>query len=251
MAAGLTVVAAAFDYKYGGADWRLDPAESFQKSKEIRTKYTTADGQLIRTVETTKEYKSGLAQVSTNPIVGPPYLYGDGTFHADVSEPFQTTRVRTTTYEAFSETSYQVTIDDFDVLLNKHTISHAIVDGQIPLAPTKKSALTSLILRPIVGTLLYQCSWVPNTVPLNLHYAEDEDDIGKAARRQQQRDTAIVRTIDVPLNPRIREGQTGRLIDAVRSIDALHMIVGVKHTQSSETGKGVTHLEIEYWNRNP
>jgi hypothetical protein len=245
------VLQKAFDYKYSGADWRLDIVETFRRTKEVRTRYTTSDGQLLGTVETTKEYASGLAQVSTDPINGPPFTYGDGSFHADPAEIFQTTHVKTTTYEDYSATSCLVTIDDFDVLKNKHTITKQVIDGKIPLAPTKKSALTSLILQPLVGKLLYNCAWVPNTVPLDLPYAENENEMGRAARRQQQRDTAIVRSITLPMNPRIRVGQTVRLIDKGRSIDAMHVVVAIKHIQNSQTGEARAELTLEFWNRMP
>lgn len=243
------IISAAFDYKYGTADWRADAVETFQKTKEVRTKYTSSDGQLIRTVETTTSWASGLAEVATNPITGPPYLYADGQFHADVSEIFQVTQIKTSTYEEFSENSYQVTIDTFDVLKNKHTITHQIIDGKIPLAPTRKSSITALILRPLVGQLLHQCSWVPDSVQLDLPWAENSTEMGRAAKRQWQRDSAPVRVIQMPANPLMKLGHTVRRIDAARSTDCMEVIVGVKHTVSSETGKATTELTLEHWAR--
>jgi hypothetical protein len=242
-----TVTRARFDYKYGEKDWRKDPVESFQRTKEIRTAYTTFDGHIVRTVETTREWASAEAQVASDPIAGPPYFYADGKYHADVSEIFQTTHVKTITYESYSATSYQITIDDFDVLLNKHTITRQVIDGKIPLAPTIKSALTNLTQRPIVGTLNHQCEWVENTVPLDLPWAEDSSDMAKAARRKAQRDSAIVREITAPANPLVKIGHTIRLVDAPRSIDAKHVLVNKVAKYDSRDASLKDELTLEYW----
>lgn len=242
-----SILRARFDFKYGGADWRKDRAETFQKTKEVRTNYITADGQLVEKIETTKEYASVLARVGADPVVGPPYYYADKNFHADPYEIFQKTRIKTSTYEQFSETSYKIKIDDFDVLHNIHTYSTVEIDGKIPLTPTKKSALIAYSQEPIVGTLAHKCAWVDNTVPLDLPYAEDEEDIGKAARRQQQRDSAIARTITIPFNPFIKPGHTVRLVIPSRGIDADHMVIGTSTKHSSDTGSSMTQLSLEYW----
>lgn len=242
-----TVIRRRFNYKWAGNDWRKDDAETFQRTKEVRTTYTVFDGHIVRTVETTREWASAEAQVAADPVAGPPYFYADGKYHADVSEIFQTTHIKTITYESYSATSYQITIDDYDVLLNTHTITRQVIDGKIPLAPTTRSALTNLIQRPLVGTLAHTCEWVDNTVPLDLPWAEDPSDLSKAARRKAQRDSAIVREISAPANPLVRIGHTIRLIDAARSIDARHMLVNKAAKYDSKDASLKDDLTLEYW----
>src|ERR1017187_4450108 len=218
------VVRKAFDYKYSDSDWRKDPVETFQKTQEVRTRYTVADGHLVRKIAQTTSYASAIARVADDIINGPPYFYADNNFHADVWEPFQLTRIVTTDYEALSSTSYKVTIDDFDVLNNKHKFSTEIIDGLLPLATTIQSNMTSLTQRPIVGQLLNQCEWVDNTTPLDLPWVEGDGEMQTATMRQLQRDTAIVRTFTAPWNPLLRVGMTARLIHAMRGIDSKDIV---------------------------
>jgi hypothetical protein len=242
-----TVVRARFDYKYSANDWRKDAVETFQPVRKVGTRYTVADGHLVRTIETTREFASAEAQVAADPIAGPPYFYADGKYHADVAQIFQTTRIKTTTYEDYSATSYQITIDDFDVLLNKHTITRQVIDGKIPLAPTVRSSFTNLIQKPLVGTIDHKCAWVDNTTPLDLPWAEDDEDMGKAGRRQAQRDSAIVRKITIPSNALVQPGHTARLVHAVRDIDANHMIVSKQTRYESKDATLKDDLGLEYW----
>ncbi len=236
-------VKAVFDYKYQATDWRADLQEPFQQTKRVSTQYVSDDGHLIRKIETTETFASAESTINNDPVTGPPYKFADGKFYANSPWIFQTTRIVTSSFEEISDTSYRVKIDDFDVLKNIHVFSEQIVDGKLPLTPTKSSALTSLVLRPIVGTLTHQCDWVPNTVPLDVPFAESQEDADKAA----QRDHAIVRTLEAPMNPFRRRGHTIRLVDAVRMIDRLHMLTAVKRTISAETGLLKDVLTLEDW----
>jgi hypothetical protein len=237
------------DFKYGSSDWREDREETFRKTQQVRTQYTVVDGQVVRTVETTTSYASALSAVGTDPTVGPPWFYADKTYRADPAYKFQDTRIVTTTYEELSGDSYQVTIDDFDVLAGTHTITHKIIDGKIPLAPTKGSSLTNLLLRPVVVQYIQTCDFVENSTSIDLQYAETEDEMSAAVRRQRQRDTAVVRELDIPANPFIRAGHTVRLIDAGRSIDKRVIVVGGKVTHSADTARATTHLVTEDWQK--
>jgi hypothetical protein len=247
----MSVIAfAAFDYKYGDADWRADPAEDFRVTKKVRTVYTTdGDQHLIKTVAETTSWASAIARIADNIVTGPPYWYADKDFHADVHEQFQLTRRVTTTYEAFSDTSYQVTIHDLDVLTGIDKVSHQIIDGKIPLAPVIKSALTSTIYRPLVAQLEDKCEFVDNTQPLDLPYAENESEMQRAATRQEQRDRAILREFSAPMDPTLEIGMTIRLIHPSRSIDALHILTTRKATIDPENGGAKDDLGLEFWQR--
>jgi hypothetical protein len=184
-----------------------------------------------------------------NPNTGPPYFYQDGNYRVDAAFIFQKTHIKTTTYEAISATSYDVTIDDYDVLTGVHTITHATIDGKLPLALTLNSALSNLIQRPLVGTLDDNCGFVPSSTPLNLPWAESASDIGVAAKRANQRATAILRRVKGKANPLIRIGDTVRLIDARRSLDANHMTVARVISINQETGEASMTLDLEDWTR--
>ncbi len=243
----VTTIDARFDYKYADADWRKDIAETFQKTKNVNTAYTCSDGHLVRTVATTTTFASAIARVAADPIKGPPYFYADKNFYADVAWIFQVTLIVTTDWEAFSVTSYKITIDTFDVLKNTHTVTTQIVDGNIPLAPTISSGLTSLVQRPLIGSLNAKCTWVDNTKPLDLPWAENPDDMAKAAKRQQQRDSAILREFTAPWNPLLKVGMTVFLVHPSRGIAAKHIVVGIKGTVDPVNARAKMDLQLEYW----
>lgn len=240
---------AIFDFKYGAADWRGDRQEIFQEFQKTLKHFDVVDGQVIRTVETTIEFASALGRVNLTPVIGPTYLYADKTFRADPVFIKQITRIKTTTVDTFSENSYRVTIDDWDVLPDIHTITHETRDGKVPLALTKNSSLTNLVLRPIVGTLQQECGFVGNTTPLDVPFAETEEEMTAVAHRQRQRDTAVVRELDMPLNPFIKGGHTVRVINRGRSIDKRLIVVGGKASHSADTGRALGHLVTEDWQK--
>lgn len=239
-----TVTRRLNEYKFGPKDFRRDFVETFQLIKRVRRQFFNIDGQLARTVETTKSWASALATIAGDPANGPPWLYADGNFHADRAEIFQTTRELTKKYEAFSDTSYVVRIDDFDVLLNFHKYSTETLDGKVPAAPTKHSDITSLLLRPLIGQMHHQCEWVRNSVPLALPWAETQLQMGKAAKLQQQIDSALVRSITIPLNPFVEPNDTALLIDSARMINKRCLINNVQHVMNSDNGQSNTVLTL-------
>lgn len=245
--ATVNTIVAKFDFKYSDSDWRKDRVETYQKSKEVATHYTVADGHVVQTIETTSTWASALSQISTTPITGPPFLYADENFYADAAFIFQTTQIKTTDYQEFSSTSYRVDVDTFDVLNNKHKHETFYIDGKIPLAPTKQSSLSNLVMRPLVGTLNVDCDSVPSTDPLDLPYVETETEMGRATKRKMQRDNATVRTLSMPLNPLMEIGDTVDLIIHERTIHAKHILTAFSQMISSQTGEARGDLELEFW----
>jgi hypothetical protein len=241
-------VLARFDWKYGGKDWRLDQAESFQQTRDIQTDYTVVDGQILKTVETTREFADAIAGVPINIRTGPPYLFADGSFRKDPHFIFQKTHIKTTTYEAFGDGAYRLTIEDLDVLTGKITTSVSVIDGKIPLAPTVKSALSNLTQIPVLGILDATCDYVDTKEAVTVIYAGDDGETARAAKRRMQRATAIVRTVKRAANPLIRVGNTVRLIDAKRVLDARHMVVARTITIKEDGGADMT-LTTEYWTK--
>jgi hypothetical protein len=240
---------AAYDYKYEIGVWRADVEESFQIETKVQSDYTVADGQIVQQVDTTWEYQSAIAQESIQ-LPGPPvtFLYIDGTYRADAAYIFQKTHIKTTTYQAYGDSSYLVTIEDRDVLNNKVTRTTSIIDGKIPLAPTQSSALSNLIQQPISGVLEDNCGFAPATTIIDNIYLEDSTDAAKVARRQLQRDTAIVRRVKHGANPLMRLGQTIRLVDEKRGLDGRHVLTR-RTIEVSADGAATETLEMEFWVR--
>jgi hypothetical protein len=247
--ATVTRTLAHFDFQYGDADWRRDLEETFQLWQRIATDYTVVDGQVVREVETTWEFASAIAYVAINPITGPPYFYADGNYYADPAFIFQKTHIKTKTYSSISDNSYDITIDDYDVLLNKHTITHVQIDGKIPLAVTVNSALSNLVQQPLVGSLSDECGFVDSKQPIDLPWAESEADVAKATKRAMQRATAVVRRVKCKANPFIKITDTVLLIDDKRQLNAPHLVVAKTTTLNPETGEATDTIDLEDWTR--
>lgn len=237
------------NYKYGPTDWRADIAESYQQTKKVHTDYTVVDGQVLRTVETTWEFASAIAYRSVQlPDPPPTFIYVDGTYRADPAYIFQKTHIKTTAYEAYGDTSYLVTIDDFNVLTGQVTHSVSVVDGKIPLAPTQNSALTNLVQQPTSASLEDNCGFVTTTTVINNQYLESAEDAATAARRQMQRDTAIVRRLKHAANPMMKLGDTVQIIDEKRGLDARHILT--RRTFTLDANGGAEQVsEFEFWTR--
>jgi len=243
----MALTLAAYDYKYEPSVWRKDVNEAFQLIKKVKTDYTVVDGQIVQSVATTWTFDSAIAQRSVQ-LPPPPvtFLYVDGSYRADPAFIFQKTHVTTTTYSAYGETSYQLTIDDYDVLNNKLTRTVSIVDGKLPLAPTVNSALSNLIQLPVSAELDNNCDSVPSTLVIDNAWAEDPTEAGRVERRALQRATAIVRRFKHGANPLMRIGHTVRLVDAKRALDARHMLTH-KTTVVGEEGGADQTTEVEFW----
>lgn len=240
-----------YDYKYEPRLWRKDVEEAFQTKKKVETLYTVVDGQVVQTVETLWEFASAKAARSVqlpDPPGGTSFVYIDGSYRADPAYVFQKTHVKTTTFEAYGDAAYIARIEDLDVLANTITREVRIIDGKIPLAPTQNSALTTLVQQPITGVLDDNCDYVPGTTTVSGGYLEDATDGSKAARRALQRATAIVRKVRHGANPLMKIGQTIRLIDPKRGIDARHVLVG-RTIELTEEGGANEMLELEFWIR--
>jgi len=245
----MSTVLAAYDYKYEANVWRGDVEETFQTSKRVTTDYTVVDGQILRTVETTFEFASAIAERSVQ-LPDPPttFLYVDGTYRKDRVYIFQKTHIKTTTYSAYGDGAYLLTIDDLNVLTGVTTHTTSIIDGKIPLAPTVASSLSNLIQQPITGILDDNCDGITKTLVIDSEFVQDEGEAAKVAKRRMQRETAIVRRVKHSLNPLMKIGHTIRVVDPERDVDARHMLMG-KHFTMDEKGSADEVLELECWTR--
>jgi hypothetical protein len=246
----ITYVSRRYDFKYQAAIWRADVAESFQKTKQTRTDYTVVDGQVVKTVETTREFADAVAAVSPQFVPEPPatFLFFDKTYRKDSAYTFQKTHIKTTTFEAYGNDAYLVTIDDYNVLTGTTTRTVSIVDGKIPLAPTINSALTNLINRPILNTLEDNCDSIDSRTDIGNAWLEDTSDAAKATKRKLQRETAIVRRVKHAANPLMKLGHTIRLVAPKRGLDARHILVQRTIT-TDENGAADEALSMEFWTR--
>ena len=247
--ATITTVLQRYPYQWGDKDWRGQEEEMFQKGKEVRTVYNVLDGQILGTKETTSQFASPEAGVAADPVSGPPYLYADGKYYADAAEIFQPTAVKITSYNAFGQTSYQVTLESFDPLSGAPPLTtQFIVDGQMPLAPTQGSAQSRLVRRPAIQQLsVSPCDFVSSVQALDLPWAEDEDDMAAAGRRAMQRATAVPFQLKLPANPMIKRGDTVQVIHRARGIDWMCLVVGRHFTVDGTTGEASMELDLEWW----
>jgi hypothetical protein len=244
-----TNVVVRHDYKYEPRLWRADVEESFQKTKQTRVDYTVADGQVVKTVETVWEFADAIAEVSAQTPEPPhTFLFIDGTYRKDSAYVFQKTHIITTTWSAYGDGAYLLTIEDYDVLTGKTTRTVSVVDGKIPLAPTINSSLTNLIQQPILTNLEDNCDFVNTRTDLANGYIEDGTDASKAAKRRQQRDTAVVRRVSHAANPLMQIGDTIRLVAEKRGLDARHVLTH-KSITVDENGAADQKSEMEFWTR--
>lgn len=245
----MSTVLAAYDYKYQANVWRGDVNETFQASKRVKTEYTVVDGQVVKTVETTWEFASAIAERSVQ-LPDPPttFLYVDSTYRKDRVYIFQKTHIKTTTYSAYGDGAYLVVIDDLDVLTGINTHTTSIIDGKIPLAPTVGSSLSNLIQQPITEVLDDNCDSIDKTITIDSEYLQDESEGAKLAKRRMQRETAIVRRVKHGVNPLMKIGHTIQVIDPKRSVDGRHVLLG-KHFTMGENGAADEVLEMEFWTR--
>lgn len=245
----VTKVLATYDFKYELAIWRADIEESFQKTKQITTNYSVVDGQILATVETTWEFADAIAAKSPQ-LPDPPttFLFVDNTYRKDPAFVFQKTHIKTTTYEAYGDTSYLVTIEDYNVLTRETTREVRIIDGKIPLAPTVNSALTNLILQPITLILEDNCDFIETRTTIDNQWLEDGQDGANASRRKLQRETAIVRRLKHAANPQMKIGDTTRIVDEKRGLDARH-IVTRRTITLDENAAADQVTEFEFWTR--
>jgi len=241
----------AYDYKYEARVWRKDVAESFQKTKTVKTDYVVNDGQIAETIETTWEFASAKA-ARTNQLPDPPggttFLYIDGSYRKEAAYIFQITHIKTTTYQAYGTDAYLLTIEDRDVLNNTVTTTTSIIDGKAPLAPTVNSALSNLIQQPILNVLDDNCDFIPGTDTIDGTYLDDGSDAAKAAKRAMQRNTAIVRRVKHAANPLMKIGHTIRLVDPARGLDARHILTR-RTIEMTDAGAADEVLEMEFWTR--
>jgi hypothetical protein len=245
----VTVLSRRHDFKYEGRIWRADVQESFQKTKRTRMDYTVVDGQIVKTVETIEEFADAIAAVSSQAAEPPvTFFFFDTTYRKDPAYILQKTHVKTTTYQAYGEGSYLVTLDDYDVLTGLTTRSTSIIAGKIPLAPTINSALSNLTLRPIISDLNDNCDFIGAKTTIGGAYLEDESDAAKVAKRQLQRVTAIMRNLNHGANPQMKIGQTVRLVAAKRGLDARHVLT--RRTISlDDKGAAKQTTGLEFWVR--
>lgn len=240
------------DYRYGDLDWRSEEAETFRVTKNVRTQYVQDEGRLSATRETTTEWEDAAAIAPTDPAASPPYLFADGSYRRDPAFTFQVTLIRQVAYQPQSLNDYQTTTTTFEPLSGEPASTEVSVSsGQIPMAPTINTALSTLVVQPVIATLTDDCldGFVESKKALNLQWAETEDDFTRQARRAMQRDSAIVRTIRMATNPQIKIGDTVRLVIPKRGIDALHLVIGRSITNNLETGDSTMTLTLEYWVR--
>jgi len=240
------------DFKYSTCDWRADVAETFQLVSKRTTAYTVANNQISRAQVATYSYANPLAAAGSYPFEdGPPYWYGT-TFRRDPVDTFQLTSTSTITYEAYGPGSFLVTVVDVDALTGAITRTTSIQQGTAPLPTTINSALSRLILQPIVGTLVDNCiteHFVSFKKAVSLPWAETIEEVQTQLRRMAQRDSAIVRTLGGPWNPLIRIGQTVHVVDPVRLIDGNHLVVQTQGSRDGVTGVASMKLTGEFWTR--
>jgi hypothetical protein len=248
--ATVEVLSRRHDFKYENRTWRADVQESFQKTTQNRTDYTVEDGQIVKTVETIWAFADAVAaassQLGAEPL--PSFLFFDKTYRKDPAYTFQKTHIKTTTYSAYGDSSYLLTISDYDVLTGKTTRTVSVVDGKMPLAPTINSALSNMVQRPIISDLEDNCDFIGSKTDIGNAYLEDGSDAARAAKRALQRVTAIVRTVTHPANPLMKLGHTVRLVAEKRGLDARHILTRRTITLD-ENGSAQQTTDFEFWTR--
>lgn len=240
------------DHKYQSTVWRSDREETFQEIEQERTDYGITGGYIARQTESKWEFFNKPAASTPTPQSPPPYFFGDATFRANPAYTKQLTEVKTTSYESQGGNSIAVTVEEYDPVTGTTSGGTNVIFGTLPAAITRNSVFSRLVQRPISGTMIDGCidaHFVPGRTALNLEWAEDEDDIARATRRQMQRDSAVVRRLRCAANPLMRVGQIIMLIDLGRSIRAKHVLVAKKTTRNWETGDATAQLTLEFWPR--
>jgi len=240
------------DYKYSDGEWASSLAESFQMLTERRTDYTVLSGYITKQVESEYTFYDRVAPASTTPETPPPYYFPDGTFRADPAYTLQLTAQKTTSYAATGANNLTVISSVFNPATGTFDVTSTTIAGNAPRATTVNSSYTTLVQQPQAGTLIDDCidgHYVPGKVGLSLQWAETQSEVNTAARRQMQRDSAIVRRVKAAADPTKRIGDTGLLVNQKRSINTRHLLVGKTTTRDLATGAADCQYSFEFWIR--
>jgi hypothetical protein len=243
-----TYLVTAYPWQYSAKRWGADSFETFRVVSEVRTIYSTSDGQIVETDEITSGYGSPVA----NPING--FLYGDGVYRAEAVETFRPLVERRVSMTAIGEGSYEIALVETDIMSGRTTTLVSIVDGTMPLAPNVASAISGTFGKPVVSQMVDLAlsaafAFTRPTTPDNFPYAQNLDELRAAQLRSIQRAAAIKRQIKMPARPDYKIGQTLETIDENRNSDAAEIIVGRQISHDGQTGEAGMVLDVENWPR--
>jgi hypothetical protein len=240
------------DYKYSDGTWAAAVAETFQLVNEKRTDYTVEAGYITAQAESEYGFYNRAAPRPTPATTAPPYFFADGSWRTDQAFSLQLIAQKTTGYAATGTSNITVVTATFNPATGQFETSSLTIAGNAPRATTVSSVYTTLTQQPQAGTLIDDCiaaHYVPGKVGLSLQWAENQTEVNTAARRQMQRDSAIVRRVKCAANPQMKVGQTFKVTNQKRSIDAKHMLVSKRTTRNLETGAADMQLTFEFWIR--
>jgi hypothetical protein len=239
--ATITAVRLVRDFKYGPRDWRKDPEEAFQKTKQTLTRNYVVDGQLVKAVVRESGFGNQAASVTAFP-------FADSSFRAKPEDSFQPLKTTVSTFEAYGDRAHIVSIVSFDPLTGEVSRNTSIADGDVPLAPTVRSILSSLQSRTILASIEDNCGTIDSRTDISSQWAQSITDASTMIKRRVQRETAIVRRFTHAANPLMKLGDTLRLVSERRGLDALHILVQ-RTISVDENGAGNETLTTEYWTR--
>jgi hypothetical protein len=240
------------DYKYSDGVWAAAVAETFQLVNEKRTDYTVEAGYITAQTESEYGFYDRAAPAPSLATTTPPYFFADGSWRFDQAFSLQLIAQKTTGYAATGTSNVTVVTATFNPATEQFETSSLTIAGNAPRATTVSSVYTTLTQQPQAGTLIDDCidaHYVPGKVGLSLQWAENQTEVNTAARRQMQRDSAIVRRVKCAANPQMKIGQTVKIVDQKRTINAKHMLVAKRTSRNLETGAADMQLTFEFWIR--
>jgi hypothetical protein len=240
------------DYKYSDGLWAADVAETFQLVNEKRTDYVVEAGYITSQMESEYGFYDRAAPRPPDATTAPPYFFADGSWRFDQAFTLQLIAQKTTGYAATGTSNITVVTATFNPATGQFETSSLTIAGNAPRATTISSVYTTLTQQPQAGTLIDDCidaHYVPGKVGLSLAWAENQAEVNTAARRQMQRDSAIIRRVKAAADPTKRIGDTGLLKNQKRSINAKHLLVSKRTTRNPETGAADCQYSFEFWIR--
>lgn len=242
-----------FDFQYGEKKFRFDDHETLRPSRFVKVAYTNVDGQQVRIEEATSRYWNAVGRLPAAPCDNQGgFFFADGGFRELSVDQFAIAQLKITEHEAVGTGGYSVATTVHSLIGGDVDRVFQVVPGKIPLAPTRRSALTAFVQSAYTSVITDDCvtqDFVQSArTAIDLPWAEDQSDVQRAATRRMQRATAIPRQVTLRANPLMKVGQTLRLIDATRGLDSKHLIVGRRITMDP-SGGAMMELDLECWVR--